>query len=172
MLHNAEPSSTRNPDPFAKLIQAIRQFLQPPSTTASQSASTSPMDRPTTYSGEECSGFLLQCSLFFEMQPQVFPSNWAKIAYIIPLLSGRALQSAQLIWDANNPITNSLTLFITHFKEVFGQTSNELSVNDKLFWLHQGSSTMSDYALRFHTLAASVWNETLLLTAFRQGLNV
>lgn len=33
MLHNAEPSSTQNPDPFAKLVQAIQQFLQPPSTT-------------------------------------------------------------------------------------------------------------------------------------------
>lgn len=147
MLHNAEPSSTQNPDPFAKLVQAIQQFLQPPSTTASQSASTSPMARPTMYSGEECSGFLLQCSLFFEMQLQVFPSDWAKIAYIIPLLSGRALQWAQSIWDANNPITNSLTLFITHFKEVFGQTASELSVNDQLFWLRQGSSTMSDLCI-------------------------
>jgi len=41
----------------------------------------------------------------------------------------------------------------------------------QLFNLRQGEETVSMYALRFRTLAAaSSWNETALITAFRQGL--
>ncbi len=39
----------------------------------------------------ECSGFLLQLSLFIEMQPQKFVSERSKVAFLISLLSGRAL---------------------------------------------------------------------------------
>lgn len=77
-------------DPFAYLIHALRQALQPPVTTPSLSASVSLMAQSVTSSGEVegCSRFLLQCSLFFEMQPQLFTNDCAKITYIIFLLSG------------------------------------------------------------------------------------
>lgn len=94
------------------------------------------------------------------------------MVFIISLLSGRALQSAQSLWQANASITTSLSAFITHFKEVFGQTASELSVHDQLFNLRQGSNSVSAFALQFHTMAAaSGWNEAALLTAIRQGLN-
>uniref|UniRef100_A0A9J7X318 DUF4939 domain-containing protein n=1 Tax=Cyprinus carpio carpio TaxID=630221 RepID=A0A9J7X318_CYPCA len=172
MQSNTEPSNDRNPDLFAELVQSIHQSHLLLNTSSTQSTSASPR---TTYSGEaeECSGFLLQCSLLFEMQPQLFPSDRAKIAYIISLLSGRALQWAWSVWDAQGPITNLLTAFVAHFKEVFGQSPNKLSVNDQLFQLRQGQSSVNDYAFQFHTLAAtSGWNKAALITAFRQGLNV
>ncbi|KAL0172763.1 hypothetical protein M9458_033074, partial [Cirrhinus mrigala] len=50
--------------------------------------------------------------------------------------------------------------------------TNTLSTSDQLFRLQQGSSTVNDYTLRFRTLAAaSGWNETALLGAYRQGPN-
>lgn len=54
---------------------------------------------------------------FFEMQLQLFPS-------------GRTLLWAQSKWDVNGLITNSLTAFAIHFKEIFGQTDSDLSINN------------------------------------------
>ncbi|XP_058605717.1 uncharacterized protein LOC131523388 [Onychostoma macrolepis] len=197
MQSSMETSADRPSDPFAELVNAVRLSLQP-STPATRSdipadlvhaarqsllltapatspaASASPMARPATFTGEgeDCSGFILQVSLYFEMQSHQFTNDRARVAFIISLLSGRALQWAQSLWQANASITTSLSAFIAHFKEVFGQTASELSVHDQLFNLRQGSSSVSVYALQFRTLAAaSGWNETALLTAFRQGLN-
>ncbi len=48
---------------------------------------------PQRFSGDPsaCRGFLTQFSLTFELQPSSFPSDRAKIAYLITLLSGKAL---------------------------------------------------------------------------------
>ncbi|KAK3515956.1 hypothetical protein QTP86_020264, partial [Hemibagrus guttatus] len=45
---------------------------------------------PQRFSGDPsaCDGFLTQCSLTFDLQPSSFPSDRAKIAYVITLLSG------------------------------------------------------------------------------------
>ncbi len=61
------------------------------SSSANPPGMVSPMVRPAPYSGraEECNGFLLQCSLTFEMQPHLFPTERAKIAFIISLLHGK-----------------------------------------------------------------------------------
>lgn len=91
---------------------------------------------------------------------------------MISLLSRCALQWAQSLWQSDAQATNSLSSFISHFKEVFRQTASVLSMHDQLFSLCQGDDSVSSYALQFHTLAASSgWNETTLLAAFRQGLN-
>ena len=54
---------------------------------------------PQRFSGDPsaCGGFLIQCSLTFELQPSSFPSDRAKIAYIITLLSGKALSWATAV---------------------------------------------------------------------------
>ncbi|KAL0183501.1 hypothetical protein M9458_019197 [Cirrhinus mrigala] len=50
--------------------------------------------------------------------------------------------------------------------------ADHLSTSDQLFRLLQGNSTIHQYSLHFRTLAAaSGWNETALLSAYRQGLN-
>ncbi|XP_072524059.1 uncharacterized protein [Salminus brasiliensis] len=47
-----------------------------------------------------CRGYvLLQCSLAFEQQPSCFLSERAKVAYIISLLTGRALAWATPVWE-------------------------------------------------------------------------
>lgn len=76
-------------DALAEFMETICQTLVPLNSLV-PSASASPMARPVTYSGEaeECSGFLLQYSVFFLMQPQLFTSDQAKIANIIWFLSG------------------------------------------------------------------------------------
>jgi len=56
---------------------------------------------PQRLSGDPsaCCGFLTQCSLTFE-QPSSFPSDRAKIAYVITLLSGKALSWVTAVWNA------------------------------------------------------------------------
>ena len=131
------------------------------------------MARPATYSGaaEDCSGFLLQCSLYIEANTHLFQNERGRVAFVISLLSGRALQWAQPLWETNAPVTTSLSTFFAHMKDVFGHHTAELSVHDQLYHIHQGEESVSMYALRFRTLAStSGWNETALITAFRHGL--
>lgn len=132
-----------------------------------------PMGTPATYSGapESCNGFLLQCTLALEMQHHRYPTDRAKIAFIITLLSGRALQWAEHVWRQNGPVTNTLDAFLEHFTEVFGLPPGDSSIQEKLHNLRQGRNSISEYTLQFRTLAAaSGWNEPALLTAYRQGL--
>ncbi|ROL51528.1 Transposon Tf2-9 polyprotein [Anabarilius grahami] len=96
-------------DPFQALVDALRRtfIINPPpppvitspspapaaptvSTVPSPSSPvfTSPMARPAPYSGsvEDCSGFILQCELVLEMQPHLYPTETAKIAFLISQL--------------------------------------------------------------------------------------
>lgn len=154
-----DPSSptTSQIDPFAELVNQLRQSLFPPGAASSPELPAGPMALPAPFSGaaENCSGFLLQCTLLFEMQPQRFPTDRAKIAFIISLLSGRALLWAKTIWEQAGPATRTLETFAAHFKEVFDQSANSLSVHDQLYHLKQGRSSVAEYAVKFRTLAAA-----------------
>ncbi len=88
------------PDPFQKLVDNLRRVLLtsttslvPPvtnitnTTFSSPSVVTSPTAKAALFTGvvEECNGFLLQCSLALEMQPHLYTTDRAKIAFIISL---------------------------------------------------------------------------------------
>ncbi len=104
------------------------------------------------------------------MQPQKFPTERSKVAFLISLLSGRALSWARATWNANTSLINSYDAFTNHFKEVFELATGALSVSDQL--LLQGTSSTHEYTLQFRTLVAtSGWNEEALLGAYRQGLD-
>ncbi|XP_053681471.1 retrotransposon-derived protein PEG10 [Labeo rohita] len=159
-------------DPFLELVNAIKAALTP--TPTPPPASGSPMAVPAKFAGEatECSGFLLQVNLYIQMQPQQFPSEKSKVAFLTSLLTGKALQWAKAIWNANNPIINSYERFTNQFSEVFSTATGTLSTSDQLFRLRQGSTDVNEYTLHFCTLAAaSGWNKVALLGAYRQGLN-
>uniref|UniRef100_A0A8C2I2C8 DUF4939 domain-containing protein n=1 Tax=Cyprinus carpio TaxID=7962 RepID=A0A8C2I2C8_CYPCA len=105
------------------MVQQLGNLLQSALTASCtpRSASASPMVLPASYVEESagCGGFLLQVSLYIEVQLQKFSTNRSKVAFLIFLLSGRALQWAKAIWDANSAINNSYGAFPAHFKEVF-----------------------------------------------------
>ncbi len=144
------------------------------STANPQSASASTMAMPAAYIGDsaECGGFLLQVQLYQEMQRQKFQTERSKVAFLISLLSGRALLWAKATWNADTAIINSHRAFSKHFSEVFGQATGVLPISDPLLRLRQGASSTNDYTLQFRTLAATCrWNEVALLRAYRQGLD-
>ncbi|KAI5089735.1 nephrocystin-4-like, partial [Silurus meridionalis] len=137
-------------------------------------ATGSPMALPATFSGEpsECRGFLMQVNLYIEMQPQRFPTERSKVAFFISLKSGKALAWAQSLWEAVGPVVNAYAPFTAHFLELFSAASGVLTTAYQLLSLCQGDDTITDYSLRFRTLAASSgWNESALLGVYRQGLS-
>lgn len=164
-------------DTFQQLVDTLRaELLQTLSTsTTNQATATAvPMANPKLYSGEanECKGFLLQCELIFEMQPNRFPTDRSKIAYMLSLLTGKALQWAVSIREQNGQVLLSYRAFHEHFQEVFGYSESDNSVCDELYNIQQGKTSAAEYSLRFRTLAAaSGWDERALITTYRNGLN-
>ncbi|KAK3559369.1 hypothetical protein QTP86_012780 [Hemibagrus guttatus] len=183
-----DPSSI-SPDPLQDLVAALRQALAalpapaptPPAITSADTITaslaplcSSPMAQPAPYSGsgEDCNGFLLQCSLVLEMQPHLYPTERSKVAFIITQLHSQALLWAESLWSQDSPVTQSYAGYVEHFKEVFGKPSWDSSVREELCKLQQGKLMVTKYAIQFRTLAAkSGWNEQALLAAYCQGLS-
>ncbi|ROL42302.1 Retrotransposon-like protein 1 [Anabarilius grahami] len=166
---NVQPPSHAPPPAPAPTITSASTIISP-----SLPVYASPMAKPVPYSGsaEDCNGFLLQVSLTPEMQPHLFPTDYSKVAFIISQLSGRALQWADSIWSQKDPVTQTYSGFVEHFREVFGKPSWDFSIGEKLYNLKQGKLSINEYALQFRTLAArSRWNEQALLTSYRQGMD-
>lgn len=95
------------------------------------------------------------------MQSPRFPSERAKITFIITLQSA-PLGSINLepeYFGDTNPGQ------LRHSREVFGTPDGDSSVGEQLYHLCQNKESVSEYTLKFRTLAAaSGWNESSLLT--------
>ncbi|KAL0151194.1 hypothetical protein M9458_053385, partial [Cirrhinus mrigala] len=126
-MSNEAPAA---PNPLTELVNALKAAFQP--TPAPPSASGSPMAMPATFAGEadEYSGFL-QVNLFIQMQPQMFSSENAKVAFLLSLLTSKALQWAKAIWNSENPIIHSYEQFTNHFSEVFSTTTGTFTISDR-----------------------------------------
>uniref|UniRef100_A0A671NDG5 DUF4939 domain-containing protein n=1 Tax=Sinocyclocheilus anshuiensis TaxID=1608454 RepID=A0A671NDG5_9TELE len=98
-----DPQLPTPADVLEELVNALRTTLTPAPTP--QTASVSPMAMPPSYVGDaaECGSFLLQVPLYIEMQPQKFTTERTKVAFLISLLSGRALPWAKAIWNWTRP---------------------------------------------------------------------
>ncbi|KAI2644849.1 Transposon Tf2-9 polyprotein [Labeo rohita] len=128
-IHSMSTETPAITNPFSELVNALKAAFQHPSTPPSVSGS--PMAMPATFAGEaaECSGFLLQVDLFIKMQPLQFTSEDTKVAFLISLLTGKALQWAKAIWNADNPIIHSYEQFTNHFAEVFSTLFTEVEIS-------------------------------------------
>lgn len=88
----------------------------PPKADVQESSTVSPgiqclrLASPEYFSGD-CHPFLSHCELHFEFQASAFPSDRAKIAYIISHLSGPASVWAT-DWNRRSAICSSLLLFL------------------------------------------------------------
>ncbi|KAK3545650.1 hypothetical protein QTP70_009569 [Hemibagrus guttatus] len=171
---------------LTELMTSIRQiFDRLPSTSATASVPLpdSPMPSPLAeprlpppqrFSGDPsaCDGFLTQCSLTFELQPSSFPSDRAKIAYVITLLSGKALSWATAVWKAQAPFCSSYTRFVEEFKRVFDHPLSGRQASKNLLTLRQKNGSATEYAIQFRTIAAgSGWNDESLMVCFLNGLS-
>lgn len=124
MQNAAEASEEHQSDPFAELVQAIHQSLPSTTPTPSLTASASPMARPATYTGEaeDCSAFLQQFSLYFEMQPQQLITDQVKIAGTCNFRTCTQLSplsSYQLLYNVHRPFYGSFWPSLTVHDQLF-----------------------------------------------------
>ncbi|KAI2644730.1 Transposon Tf2-6 polyprotein [Labeo rohita] len=167
-----------------QLVQAIQGMRAAPPPVASPPPAPLPAAQPVTASPKlafpekfdgtaaKCKGFLLQCTLFVNQQPNLYASDESKIAFVCSLLTGKALEWATAVWDLGHSTYPTFSTFLRSFKEVFQPTSESGEAGEQIVTLHQGRRTAADYALDFRTLAAqSGWNDVPLKLHYRRGLN-
>ena len=94
------------------------------------------------------------------------------MAYVITLLSGRAHEWGTAVWDANAPECQTFSQFAQAMRGVFDRSVSGPAATHQLFRIRQGQRPVSDYAIEFRTLAASVgWGERELHEAYYNGLS-
>uniref|UniRef100_A0A8C9YB56 DUF4939 domain-containing protein n=1 Tax=Sander lucioperca TaxID=283035 RepID=A0A8C9YB56_SANLU len=77
--------------------------------------------RPERFSGDsgDRRAFLTQCELHSELQAAAYPSDRAKVAFIISHLSGRAESWAAAEWSENSVACDSYSCFTKTFTRIF-----------------------------------------------------
>lgn len=119
-----------------------------------------------------CKGFLLQCSLFVNQQPMLYPTDSSRIAFVCSLLTGKALDWVTAVWKEERVVIPTFAGFLHRFREVFEHPTGGEEVGEQLLSLQQGRDSVAEYALIFRTLAAQTgWQEAPLKLLFRKGLN-
>ena len=122
---------------------------------------------PERYDGSAggCRSFLTQCQLIFSLQPQTFPTDVARVAYLITQLTDRAKNWATAMWSADLPCLRTSGEFMAKMQRVFDRSATGL------LRLRQGHNTVSDFGIDFQTLATdSGWEGRSLDDAFLHGL--
>ncbi len=162
-LRITQPQTAANPPPA------------PANPPTMQVPSVSPrLAFPERFDGDStrCKGFLLQCSLFVNQQPSLYPTESSRIAFVCSLLTGKALDWATAVWRTDGSAFPTFDSFLHHFREVFEHPAEGRGAGEQLLALSQGRKTAADYALSFRTLAAqTTWVEDTLKLLFRRGLN-
>ena len=129
---------------------------------------------PKPFSGEfsMCRGFLGQCELFFRHQPARYAAEETRVALVVSLLAGRALQWAMATVANNSRLSTHYDEFLQEFQLVFDHPEDGRNAAARLHDLRQGTRTVADYTVEFRTLAAeSGWDELALQSAYRRGLS-
>ncbi|MGL5840428.1 MAG: DUF4939 domain-containing protein [Aeromonas hydrophila] len=70
-------------------------------------------------SADHCRGFLRQCGVFFSHQPGMYSEDGTKCAFLLSLLTGKALEWASAVWDGDPLIRASYCHFEEAIREVF-----------------------------------------------------
>ena len=162
----AVPRSDTTPQPSTPAT------LPPPVISSPGSGTRFPLPKQFEGDPEVCRGFLTQCALGFRLQPDSFPTEESKVAYITTLLSGRALEWATAVWERDLPICHDAAAFMTEVQTIFGRPTSRRESAKHLLQLKQGRRSVADYAIAFRTLATqSGWEGDCLMTTFYHGLH-
>ena len=132
------------------------------------------LPHPERYNGDmgECRFFLTQCSIVFQLQAECYPNDRAKVAYIISLLSGKALAWATSVWNQDVNFCFVLDEFVEKMKRVFDHPVTGREASRRLITIRQGKRSVAEFAVDFRTLAGEVaWPDAPLITLFDDGLN-
>ncbi|XJO75554.1 hypothetical protein BDV3_006216 [Batrachochytrium dendrobatidis] len=106
------------------------------------------------------------------MHTTQFPSDQARVGFMISLLTGPAAEWAMPLLASNDPVLNSLPEFINLFRRQFDDPDRERTAEAKLKNFEQGQRSCADYATEFLRLSADTdWNDGAKIFIFRGGLS-
>ena len=107
----------------------------------------------------------------FELQPQTYPTDKARIAYLIGALRGEALTWATAVWERGSAACSDYSVFTEEMRRVFDHPVRGKEASQRLLLLSQGSRSVASFAVEFQTLAVeSRWNEEALQGVFLNAL--
>ncbi|KAK3505796.1 hypothetical protein QTP70_004075 [Hemibagrus guttatus] len=95
-------------------------------------------------SADRCRGFLRQCEVFFSHQPGIYHEEGTRCAFLLSLLTSRALEWALAVWDADPQIRSSFSYFAGMVREVFEYPTGGKDISIQLMELRQGSDPAAD----------------------------
>lgn len=171
LLHQQEVEAE-----MRKLQATILKLVQPsvaPLALVEQPVS-SHSGLPEKFGGEanKMKNFIGQCELFMRAQAAEFPTDQAKVSFILSLLKESAAKWAQPIIEGNDPIMDNYQNFMEKFRAYFGNLIQAVSASQKIQQLKQGNRRMQLYIADFKSLAADAgWNESALIDQFKHGLH-
>ncbi|RXN04479.1 Retrotransposon-derived PEG10 [Labeo rohita] len=158
------------PSPSAQAVPIPTESIRPIMVSSSEPK----LPAPERFDGnpDKCRGFITQCTLVFKLQPSCFPTESSKVAYVVTLLTGKALDWATALWDQQSPLTENSEAFISEMKRVFYHPASRGDANYHLLRLSQGTRSVSEFAIEFRTLATEAgWNSQALRAAFHNALS-
>uniref|UniRef100_A0A8C9Y649 CCHC-type domain-containing protein n=1 Tax=Sander lucioperca TaxID=283035 RepID=A0A8C9Y649_SANLU len=174
-VRNLSASMTRSQDQLSLPAENPPPVSPPsPATSGAVSFREPKVPTPDKYDGDlgRCRSFLMQCGLGFDLQPNSYATDKARIAFVIELLRGRALDWASALWERQDTCMGSYQEFTAEMRKLFDHPVRGRDAANRLFSLHQGARSVADFVIEFRTLAVeSEWNETSLQAAFYQGLS-
>ena len=133
-----------------------------------------PLAAPERYSGDPNSVqiFLTQIGLHFSCKPAVFPTNQARVAFLISYLTGDAAAWVVPLVSNNDPILTDWEAFRMEFTKVFDRRATTLCADRELLEHKQGSTELVTYLTKFNKLVAeTAWPEGKRLALYHQGLS-
>ncbi len=114
-------------------------------------------------SAVQCRGFICQVEIFFANQEERFYSDVKKCAFLMSMLSGKAIDWAAAVWETERLFRTSYKYFVQQLRDVFEYPAGGKDISTQLLHMSQGNRTAADYAIEFRTLAAqSGWNDISL----------
>ena len=107
----------------------------------------------------------------FELQPQTYPTDKARMVYLIGALRGEALTWATAVWERGSAACSDYLVFTEEMRRVFDHPVRGREASQRLLLLKQGSRSVAAFAVEFRTLAVeSGWNEVALQGVFLNAL--
>lgn len=129
---------------------------------------------PDSYAGDVggCEGFLLQCTLAMTQAPRSFPSDSAKISFVIGLLKDKALAWALAFSRTNTLEGYPFADFVEKFRTTFNHPLGHNNASKRLLNLRQGTQSVADFLIEFRILAAETgWGTDALRGILLNSLN-
>ncbi|KAI5627233.1 hypothetical protein C0J50_13205 [Silurus asotus] len=164
--------TTGAPPPSSSSADPARQA--PASSTAPSAMREPQLAHPARFLGDpdSCRLFIMQCDLIFSMQPSQFGTKRSKVAYVISLLSGRALRWATAEWESQSANCRSFAAFSAELRKVLGTSTPRQDATRSLVSAAQGHRSVAEYVAEFRTQATdSGWDRIALYDTFLQGLS-